>query len=117
MPWYLYLALKQLFPSGRRFPFFTAIAALSVAMGVALLVVVLSVMGGFGYEIRRTTVETQGEVQIRARTLITNPDDVQARVARVPGVVATTPYAQGVVVLLAQGRPAYPAVQGVDLQR
>ena len=47
MPWYLYLALKQLFPSGRRLPFFTLICVLSVALGVGLLVVVLSVMGGF----------------------------------------------------------------------
>jgi hypothetical protein len=36
MPWYLYLALKQLFPTGRRFPFFTFISMLGVALGVAL---------------------------------------------------------------------------------
>ncbi len=45
MPWSLYLALKQLFPTGRRFPFFTAISVLGVALGVALLVVTTSVMG------------------------------------------------------------------------
>ena len=65
MPWYLYLALKQLFPTGRRFPFFTAISVLGVTLGVALLVVVMSVMGGFGYEIRRMITDTQGEVQVR----------------------------------------------------
>ena len=52
MPWYVHLALKQLFPAGPRFPFFTAISVLGVALGVALLIVVTSVMGGFGYEIR-----------------------------------------------------------------
>ncbi len=70
MPWYVHLALKQLFPAGRRFPFFTAISVLGVALGVALLIVVTSVMGGFGYEIRRMIVETEGEVQIKARGLI-----------------------------------------------
>ena len=67
MPWYLYLALKQLFPSGRRLSFFTAISVLSVALGVALLIVVLSVMGGFGFEIRHMIVDTQGDVQVRSR--------------------------------------------------
>ena len=37
MPWYLHLALRQLFPTGRRFPFFTLISTLGVALGVALL--------------------------------------------------------------------------------
>ena len=64
MPWYLYLALKQLFPTGKRFPFFTAISILGVALGVALLVISTSVMGGFGHEIRRMIVDTQGEVKI-----------------------------------------------------
>ena len=56
MPWYLYLAIKQLFPTGRRFPFFTAISVAGVTLGVALLVVVMSVMGGFGYEIHRMII-------------------------------------------------------------
>ena len=42
MPWYLYLALKQLFPTGR-FPFFTAISIVGVTLGVWVLVVVLCV--------------------------------------------------------------------------
>jgi lipoprotein-releasing system permease protein len=33
-----------------------------VALGVAVLVVVTSVMGGFGYEIRKMIVETEGEI-------------------------------------------------------
>ena len=46
MPWYLYLALKQLFPSGKRFPFFTAISIL----GVALVVPHLAWAGAQQYE-------------------------------------------------------------------
>ena len=58
MPWYLHLAARQLFPTVRRFPFFTIISALGVAFGVALLVIVMSVMGGFAYEIRHLIVDT-----------------------------------------------------------
>ena len=44
MPWYLHLALRQLFPTGRWFPFFTVISALGVALGVALLIIVMGVL-------------------------------------------------------------------------
>ncbi len=117
MPWYLYLALKQLFPSGKRLSFFTAISILGVALGVATLVVTNSVMGGFGYEIRRMIIDTQGEVQIRARSLIENPSEVAAAVSKVPGVVGVTPYAQGVGMLEYGRKPAFPLIQGVDVNR
>ena len=115
MPWYLYLALKQLFPTGKRFPFFTAISILGVALGVALLVVSTSVMGGFGHEIRRMIVETQGEIQIRGQGLIAHSADLQSRLAKVPGVVATTPFAEGPVMLEYERKPAFPGMQGIDL--
>lgn len=115
MPWYLYLALKQLFPTGRKFPFFTLISMLGVALGVMLLVVATSVMGGFGYEIRQMIVDTQGEVQLRDRGFIEDVGALQAKVAKVPGVVATTPFAEGVVMLQCDRKPAFPVIQGVDL--
>jgi lipoprotein-releasing system permease protein len=117
MPWYLYLALKQLFPTGRRLSFFTAISVVSVALGVALLIVVLSVMGGFGYEIRHMIVDTQGDVQVRARGLIDHPTEVLAQIEKVPGVVAATPFAEGVVMIECGAKPAFPGIQGVDLNR
>jgi lipoprotein-releasing system permease protein len=116
MPWPLYLALKQLFPTGRRLSFFTAISVLGVTLGVALLVVVMSVMGGFGHEIRRMITGTQGEVQVRARGLIEEPDETLAAIARVPGVTGVTPYAAGVGLLECAGKPSFPQILGVDLR-
>ncbi len=117
MPWYLYLALKQLFPTGKKFPFFTAISVLGVALGVALLVISTSVMGGFGYEIRRMIVDTQGEVQVRGEGLIADAAGLQARLATVPGVVATTPFAEGVVQIKFENKAVIPAMQGIDINR
>jgi lipoprotein-releasing system permease protein len=116
VPWYLYLALKQLFPTGRKFPFFTAISILGVALGVALLVVSTSVMAGFGHEIRKKIVETQGDVQIRAEGLVPDADALAATVAKVPGVVASARFAAGPVLLRLGGRTAFPMMQGVDLE-
>jgi lipoprotein-releasing system permease protein len=115
MPWYLYLALKQLFPTGRRFPIFTFISALGVVLGVAMLVVVTSVMGGFGYEINQMIVGTEGEVQIRAQGVIENYPELLRKIDAVPGIAAATPTASGVLMLQYQGKPAFPAMRGVDL--
>lgn len=115
MSWPLYLALKQLFPSGRRFPFFTFISILGVALGVGLLIVSISVMGGFGREIRNMIVSTQGEVQVRSTGLMENPRAVIDAVKKVKGVVAATPFAEGVVMLKRERQPAFPAIQGIDL--
>lgn len=117
MPWYLFLALKQLFPSGKRFPFFTAISILGVALGVAVLIIATSVMGGFGHKVREMTVNTQGDVQVRADGLISDPKGLQERLMKIPGVVATTPFAEGPVGIVYDRKPQFPGLQGIDLTR
>jgi lipoprotein-releasing system permease protein len=115
MPWYFYLALKQLFPTGRIFPFFTAISIMGVALGVMVLVIVTSVMGGFGYELRRMIVQTEGEVQVKAAAPITETAAILRAIEKVPGVVAATPYVAGPVMVLAGGYPAIPIFRGIHL--
>ena len=88
-----------------------------MALGVATLVVTNSVMGGFGYEIRRMIIDTQGEVQIRARSLIENADGVVEAVGKVPGVTGVTPFAEGVGMLEYGRKPAFPLIQGIDVNR
>ena len=115
MPWYLYLAIKQLFPTGRRFPFFTIISAVSVMLGVTLLIVVLGVMGGFGYQIRQMITDTEGEIQIKARGTISNYRDAVRQIEAVPGVAGATPYAAGVLMVQYQNKPAFPQMRGLDI--
>lgn len=115
MSWPLYLALKQLFPTGRRVPFFTFISLAGVALGVMVLIVTLSVMGGFGQQIRRMIVDTVGDVQITAGQPMSDAAQLMAEARRTPGVVGATPHAEGVVMLLSGNKPAFPAIQGVDL--
>ncbi len=116
MPWPIYLAFKQLFPTGR-LSFFTVISVLGVGLGVGLMLVSTSVMGGFGHQIKRMIIDTQGEVQVRARGLIETDGAVARAIESTPGVEAFSAYAQGVVMLEFARRPAFPAVQGVDLER
>lgn len=117
MPWFLYLALKQLFPTGRWFPFFTFMSGLGVAVGVALLVVTTSIMGGFGQGIRAMIVDTQGEIQIVSQAVIEDAPALLQQVESFPGVAAASPFARGVVMLSYNNKPAFPIVIGVDLAR
>lgn len=117
MPWYLFLALRQLFPTGRKFPFFTLISILGVSLGVAVLVIATSVMGGFGRNIREMTVNTQGDVQVRSDGLINHPAELQARLAKIPGVIATAPFAEGPVAVIFNRKPQFPGMQGIDVNR
>ena len=115
MPWYLHLALRQLFPTGRWFPFFTVISALGVALGVTLLVIVMGVMGGFAYEIRHMITDTEGEVQVKARGWIAGYPEVVKRVESVAGVAAAPPYAVDHVMIKFGDKAEYPMLRGIDL--
>ena len=117
MSWPFYLALKQLFPSGRRLPFFTLISVLGVGLGVALMLVSTSVMGGFGHQIKAMIIDTQGEVQIRGHGPIEATATLEKAISSVPAVAASAPYAQGVVMLEYEHRPAFPSIQGFAIAR
>ena len=117
MPWYLYLALKQLFPAGRRVPFFTVISVLGVGLGVTLLMFSTGVMGGFGREIRKMIVDTQGEVQVRAPGFLAEAEALADALEARPEVAGATPFAEGVVMIEHERKPAYPAIMGVDIDR
>ncbi|HZZ19491.1 MAG TPA: ABC transporter permease [Opitutaceae bacterium] len=115
MPWYLHLALRQLFPTGRKFPFFTFISTVGVALGVTVLVVVMSVMGGFEYQIRHIIVDTEGEVQVVAHGLISDYPSMVKTIEAVPGVAAATPYASDAVMIKLGDKSTFPMLRGLDL--
>jgi lipoprotein-releasing system permease protein len=115
VPWYLHLALRQLFPTGRKFPFFTAISTLGVTLGVALLIVVMGVMGGFENQIRHIIVDTEGEVQVVARYGIADYPKVVKQIEAVPGVAAATPYVNDPVLIMLGDKPVFPMLRGLDL--
>lgn len=118
MPWFIYLALKQLFPTGR-VSFFTLISIVGVGLGVALMLVSTSVMGGFGHQIQRMIIDTQGEMQIRARGVLDPKLSAltEDALTKTPGVASFAPYAAGVVMLEFERRPAFPAITGFDVER
>lgn len=118
MPWYLYLALKQLFPSGKWVHFFTVVSTCGVMLGVMILIIVQSVMNGFGEEIRSKIVDTSGHVQVeRLATGDIMRDSAQVidLVRTHPGVLKASAYAHGIVMVQQNQRPAFPFIRSVEL--
>jgi lipoprotein-releasing system permease protein len=113
MPWYLYLALKQLFPTGKWGTFFTVVSVLGVILGVWLLIIITGVMGGFGHKYSRMIIETQGEIQIRG-ALIPRHDDLQRTLEKIPEVAATMPIIEGIVMAQNGNRITFPSAIGID---
>ena len=114
MPWFFYHAFKQLFPSGRWVSFFTCMSIVGVTLGVCVLVIVQSVMNGFGEGIRSRIVETYGDIRIQSPHLIDNWEETFVEIADLPEVLALAPYAEGVVLLQFGNKPEFPGIRGID---
>ncbi|MGC6425148.1 MAG: ABC transporter permease [Lentimonas sp.] len=114
MPWFLYHALKQLFPSGRFLSFFSLVSIMGVMLGVCVLIIVQSVMNGFGEGIRKRLVETEGDIRIRSNEVVYDWEQQLEALGAEDMVLAAAPFAEGVVMLQHDNRPQFPMIRGVD---
>ena len=114
MPWFIYAARKQIFPSGRVLSFFALVSIIGVALGVMVLLIVQSVMNGFVHDIRSSLASTNGDVRIFGDGLIEDWRPLRESVADLPEVAAAAPFAQGVVMVQTGNRPLFPYVWGLD---
>ena len=115
MPWYIYLAFKQLFPSGKVFSFFTVVSVLGVTLGVALLVIVQTVMNGFSHTLREKIIDASGHVVIVGPEILYDYDDLVAELEADSLIRWVTPIAQGVVMAQYRNRPSIPKVHAIDV--
>jgi lipoprotein-releasing system permease protein len=95
--------------------FISAVSMLGIALGVAALITVLSVMNGFQKEVRARILSVVSHVQI------TGPGGQLAQWQRVadaaqrnPGVVAAAPYVNGQAMLVNEATARGALVRGVD---
>ena len=115
MPWYLYVALKQLFPSGRILSFFTVVSVIGVMLGVALLLIVQTVMNGFGHELRAKIIDASGHIMIMGPEPLEEYQELAEEINAYPGVRWSVPVAQGQVLLQYGDRPMVPNVHALDV--
>jgi lipoprotein-releasing system permease protein len=109
-------ALAMFFGTLRAFfTFFTTVPIGGVWIGTAALVCVLSVMSGFETDLRDKILGSNAHIQItREDGAFTNWREVKARVDKIPGVVASTPYAVSEVVIAAHNNGMNVIIKGID---
>ena len=90
----------------------TAIAIVGTFVGVATLIIVLSLMNGFENELRSRIVEFNTHILVFARTpgAWAGIDTVTTRVEGVPGIVAASPFVRGEALIY------YDVVPGVRVK-
>ncbi len=114
MPWFLHLALRQLFPPGKRFPAFATVSILGVGLGVASLLVVQTVMNGFGEEHRLRIRESFGDCLVAGAAPIEQPELLAKQLAARPEVASASPFAEGPALARTGDFSGSAQVRGID---
>lgn len=119
--WPLTLALKQLFPPSKRLRLsaFAIVSIIGVAIGVCSLLVVQTVMNGYACEHRDNIQRMYGHIIVKnpyGRAVEDFKKTAQA-IEKIPGVIATSPFAEGQVMVKYGKIPSLPFVRGIDLEK
>lgn len=103
--------------SRRREGFISVIAGFSflgIMMGVATLIIVMSVMNGFREELVGRILGLNGHISVYDRMgYLQDYDGLAARLAKVPGVVTAMPSVEGQALLSVDGAASGVAVRGL----
>lgn len=120
LPFELLLALRYLRPKRTFVSGITLISVIGVMLGVAVLIIVISVMSGFDRQLRDKLLGFNAHLRVlQHKALLTDREDVMARVLANPRVLSVTPFVQGKVMLETQPADGNslvdaPVVRGVD---
>lgn len=118
LPFSLFLALKYLKPKRSFISVVTVISVVGVLIGVAILVIVLSVMTGFDNMWRDKILSFKPHLTIMGRSgLVEDEEYVCAAVESVPGIVGSAAVVETLVLAEYRGRMMAPVVVGVSPDR
>ena len=119
MPYEVTIGRRYLRASGNRFlSFISLMSMLGVAIGVAVLIVVLSVMNGFERELRNRILSVTSHATVTAFGAgLQDWPTLREQALANPEVVAVAPYVEGEALLVSEGEDGTSsalAVRGVD---
>lgn len=119
MSWSLFLSFRQLFPP-KKFPVFATVSILGVALGVAALLIVQTVMNSFGEEHRRRIRDAVGDVVVDSQygNRISDTPALIKQLGELPGVKALAPQVEGPVIIERRKDDiVFGMLLGVDIKR
>ncbi|MEM1223271.1 MAG: ABC transporter permease [Verrucomicrobiota bacterium] len=85
-----------------------------VMLGVCVLIIVQSVMNGFGEGIRSRIVETQGDIRIRSNEVVYDWERQKVGLEGYDEIMGVAPFAEGIVMLQHENIPQFPMIRGID---
>ena len=112
----LFLALKYLKPKRSVASVITCVSVLGVMLGVAVVIVVRSVMTGFGDIWEEKILDFKPHISLLPRqgNVIAGEEAIAGRLRLIPGVTCVTPEIDTRVLLSHGGRVLAPVLLGVD---
>lgn len=113
-PFSLFLALKYLRPKRTFVSVVTLISIIGVTLGVAVLIIVLSVMSGFDEMWREKILGFNAHITVESFGSIVNPLDIIDIVEEHPDVVAASPYITGLAFIQHNQAVHSPFLKGID---
>src|SRR5207302_3820937 len=122
LPFELLLALRYLRPKRTFVSVITLISVLGVTLGVAVLIIVISVMGGFDQQLRQKILGFNPHLRVvEDHSPMRNYMGIMKRILANPQVKAAAPYVIGKVLVETQPQNAQsqvdaPSLKGTDPQ-
>ena len=118
MPFSLFLALKYLKPKRSFVSVVTLISVVGILLGVAILVIVLSVMTGFDDMWREKILGFSAHLTVvRPGAILEDDEALCARLRRIPGVTQAASHVQTLVLLRKGERLAAPHLIGLTPEK
>lgn len=114
LPFEFFICLRYLKPKRAFVSMITLISLVGVMLGVAVLIVVLSVMSGFDRDLQAKILEMNAHLVVTNGGIIDHADKVLKTILSVPGVKAASPYVWGPVLIECDRKAFTPYVKGVD---
>src|SRR6516165_4264655 len=100
LPFELLLALRYLRPKRTFVSVITLISVLGVTLGVAVLIIVISVMSGFDHDMRQKIIGFNAHLRIQERNrAMPDYEALMRRVSANPQVKGVAPYVMGQVLV------------------
>ncbi len=118
LPFELFLALRYLRPKRTFVSVITLISILGVALGVAVLIIVISVMSGFDHDLRDKILGFNAHLTVsQPGQTMKNYAHVEALVSQNKSVLGISPFVFGPVLVETEGDTNHPALQDAPMLR
>jgi lipoprotein-releasing system permease protein len=118
LPFELFLALRYLRPKRTFVSVITLISILGVALGVAVLIIVISVMSGFDHDLRDKILGFNAHLTVsQSGRTMKDYERVENLIAQNQNVLGVSPFVFGPVLIETQGDTNRPALQDAPMLR